>query len=206
MRDIKKLEKDHGNLKRRRFADLSSIDRIYHWYFDMEHDIVLTEWEQKYRHALELAYKMLQKYYFDYSFERIATFLNKKLNEDPEFGEKRAHRQCITYLHDSIKVFGRPVDVDKEFRRQLYIRKFHNLSEKAEKSENYAAAVKAIEKAAELENFHQDADERFRELLKNFEAKEIVFAASTEDLKKMIEERRKALTESIPEAELDDSE
>lgn len=206
MRDIKKLEKDHGNLKRRRFAHLGSLDRIYHWYFDLEHDIVLTPWEEKYKYALELAYKLVEKYYPRYSFERIATFLNKKLNEDPNFGETRAHRQCVSYVKDSIRVFDEPIDVEKEFRRKLYVKRLHELSAKAEKSENYNAAVKAIEKAAELENFHQDTDERIREMMKNFEAKEIIFAASTADLQKMIEERRKALTDSIPEAEIDDTE
>lgn len=207
MRDVKKLEKKHGNLPRRRMEELSTLDRIWHWYFNPDYDIVLTPQEEKVRVILEKAYKLIQQYYPRYSFHRIANFLSKRLELDEGPEMSRGYRQCLTYLDDSIKVFSKPVDVNKEFRRQVYINRFHNLSVSAEKEKNYAAAVKAVEKAAELENFHQDADERIRDMVKNKEAKEVVFVSSMEQLQKEVELRRKERMELIPEAEeVDDTE
>lgn len=207
MRHTKRLEKNHGNLPRRNPSELTTQERLWLWYFDMDHDIVLTPFEENYRKALEIAYKAVIQYYPRYSFHRIANFLSKELKKSTEFEGERQYRQCLTYVQDSINLFSEPLDVDKEFKRQLFVNRLLDISAKAEKSKEYSAAVRAIEKAAELENFNQETDEKMREMMKNFSAKEVTFAHSMAELSKLVEERRKERMESIPEAEtVDDTE
>lgn len=207
MRHTKRVEKKHGSLPRRKHEDLTRQERLWLWYFDLEYDIPLTPADENYRKALEIAYKAVIQYYPRYSLHRVATFLSKKLAESEEFEGSREYRQCLTYVQDSINLFSEPLDVEKEFKRQLYINRFMDLSGKAEKKKDWAAAVRAVEKAAELENFNQETDEKMREMMKNFSAKEVTFAHSMAELSKLVEERRKERMESIPEAEtVDDTE
>lgn len=197
---MKSLDKETKHLPRRRPDELTRVELIWHYYFDMENEIVLTEVEHQYRLSLELAWKLFSQYYPMYSKRRIAALLFKKrMDLDQEVTE----RTCFTMIEDAIKVFGYPNEVDKELKRNIYITRLHKLSEKAEKELNFNAAIKAIEKAADLEHFHQDADERIREMLKTKEPKEIVFASTLAQLEELRDQRRKEILEGIPEAELD---
>lgn len=197
---MKALDKESKNLPRRRPEDLSRVELIWHYYFDMDREIVLTPTEHEYRKSLEMAWKLFQQYYPMYSQRRIAALLFKKrMDLDQEVTE----RTCFTIVEDAIKIFGYPNEVDKELKRNIYITRLHKLAEKAEKELNFNAAIKAVEKAADLEQFHMDADERIREMLKNKEPKEIVFASSFAQLEELREQKRKEILEGIPEAELD---
>lgn len=200
MRDLKKLEKKHGQLRKRRMEEMTSFERIWHYYFNMEYDIILTEAEETIRAIYELAYNAVLKYFPAYSINRIASFLVRYLEEKK--GISRTHRQCITYVNEAINLFGEPVEIEKEKRKQLYIARLNLLSMKAEQSKDYSAALKAASKAAELENFNVEADEKFREMMKNMEAKEVVFASSMDQLKELVEQRRKKLLDSSEEAEI----
>lgn len=200
MRDLKKLEKKHGQLRKRRMEEMTSFERIWNYYFNMEYDIMLTPAEEITRQIYETAYNAVLKYFPAYSIHRVASFLARHLEEKQ--GIERTHRQCITYVNESINLFGEPVEIDKEKRKQLYISRLNLLSMKAEQSQDFNAAQKAIAKAAELENFNVEADEKFRDMMKNMEAKEVVFASSMDQLKELVEQRRKRLLESSDEAEI----
>lgn len=183
---------------------MNSFDRIWMYYFDLEYDSVLTELEEFQRRVYELAFKLVQKYYPGYSIHRIAAFLRRQLAENEGFKVSRSDRQCITYVQEAIRLFGEPIEEDKEFKRKLYIGRLLALAAKAENAKDFNAAIKANEKAAALEDFNQDADERIREILKKQEAKEVVFASSKEQLETLIAERRKKYLEQAEEAELAD--
>src|SRR5690606_35287174 len=165
MRDLKKLEKKHGQLRKRRMEEMTSFERIWHYYFNMEYDIILTPAEETTRQIYETAYNAVLKYFPAYSIHRVASFLVRHLEEKMTI--TRTHRQCITYVNESINLFGEPVEIDKEKRKQLYISRLNLLSMKAEQAQDFSSAMKAASKAAELENFNVEADEKFRDMMKN---------------------------------------
>jgi PHD/YefM family antitoxin component YafN of YafNO toxin-antitoxin module len=188
MRDIKRLEKKHGHLKRRRMEGLSTTERIWHYYFDLEFDIILTDAEEQTRLILQKTYETILRYYPGYSFHKIANFISKHISETMDI--HRTQRQCLNYVQDAIQVFGDPVDVSKEMKKQIYINRLHYLSHKAEKEADYSAAIKALEKAAELEKFNVENDEMIKQLISDKEAKEVVFASTKEQLESLIQQRR----------------
>jgi hypothetical protein len=197
MRDVKRLEKKHGQLQRRRMQELSTTDRIWHWYFNMDYDIVLTDAEEQTREILQKTYEILLRYYPAYSFHRIANFVSKHIQDN--LGISRTQRQCLNYVTDAIQIFGEPVDVSKEFKKTVYINRLNYLSHKAEKEKDFSAAIKAVEKAADLEKFNEENDELVKKLISEKEAKEVVFAATKEHLEQLIQERRKKYLEQEAE-------
>lgn len=185
-RRVKKLEKKHGQLPRRRFDNVDTLERIWLYYFDMRHDIVLTKAEEDVRKILEIADELLLRYYPGISLAMISSRLQKKIKDDLHL--EREHRQCITYVNQALNIFGEPVDVDKDKKRQLYIKRLNNIAVEAEKAGEYNAAVRALTKAAEIENFNKDGDETLKELIKETNAKDIVFTSSMDELKKLASE------------------
>jgi hypothetical protein len=200
-RRLKKVEKKHEQLPRRRFDDVQPLERIWLYYFDMNYEIVLTKGEEETRQILEMADELILRYYPGYGISTIAAKLVKDIARklDKEVG----HRQCINYVNQAMNIFGEPIDVDKEKKRQLYIKRFNNMAIKAEEEGDYNAATRALTKAAELENFNKDGDESIKDLIKNMKAKEIVFSSNIEDLKKQASD---LMNQSAEDAEYEEAE
>jgi hypothetical protein len=200
-RRLKKVEKKHEQLPRRRFDDLQPLERIWLYYFDMNYEIVLTKGEEETRQILEMADELILRYYPGYGISTIAAKLVKDIARklDKEVG----HRQCINYVNQAMNIFGEPIDVDKEKKRQLYIKRFNNMAIKAEEEGDFNAATRALTKAAELENFNKDGDESIKDLIKNMKAKEIVFSSNIEDLKKQASD---LMNQSAEDAEYEEAE
>jgi hypothetical protein len=200
-RRLKKVEKKHEQLPRRRFDDLQPLERIWLYYFDMNYEIVLTKGEEETRQILEMADELILRYYPGYGISTIAAKLVKDIARklDKEVG----HRQCINYVNQAMNIFGEPIDVDKEKKRQLYIKRFNNMAIKAEEEGDFNAATRALTKAAELENFNKDGDESIKDLIKNMKAKEIVFSSNIEDLKKQASD---LMNQSAEDAEYEETE
>lgn len=192
-RRTKTLEKKHGKLPRRRFEDVDSLQRIWLYYFDMRHEIVLTKAEEDVRQILEIADELLIRYYPGLSLAMISNRLKIAIKERLHL--EREHRQCITYVNQALNIFGEPVDVDKNKKRQLYIKRLNNMAVKAEEEGDYTAAVRALTKAAEIENFNKEGDESLKDLIKATNAKEIVFTASMDELKKRASEMMSEVAE-----------
>lgn len=197
MKDVKRLEKKHGELRRRRMEELSTNERIFEWYFNLEFEIILTPAEEQIRQILELADKIILRYYPAFSFHKIASLLSRKIKSDLNLD--RSYRQCLNYVQDAMKVFAQPVEVEKEFKKNIYINRLNLLAQKAEKEQDFAAAIKALDKAAQLENFNQGEDELVKKLMAEMEAKEITFAASKEQLEAIVAIKRKKYIENEAE-------
>jgi hypothetical protein len=200
-RRLKKVEKKHEQLPRRRFEDVQPLERIWLYYFDMNYEIVLTKGEEETRQILEMADELILRYYPGYGISTIAAKLVKDIARklDKEVG----HRQCINYVNQAMNIFGEPIDVDKEKKRQLYIKRFNNMAIKAEEEGDFNAATRALTKAAELENFNKDGDESIKDLIKNMKAKEIVFSSNIEDLKKQASD---LMNQSAEDADYEETE
>ena len=198
-RRVKKLEKPEGKLPRRRFEDVEPIERIWLYYFDMRHEIVLTKFEEEWRQILEIADALLLRYYPGISIAMIASKLKIKIKNDLNI--EREHRQCITYVNQALNIFGEPVDVDKEKKRQLYIKRLNNIAVQAEEKGDYNAAVRALTKAAEIENFNKEGDETLKELIKETKAKEITFTSNISELQ---DQANKIMQEIAEDAEYED--
>lgn len=197
MKDVKRLEKKHGELRRRRMEELSTNERIFEWYFNLEFEIILTPAEEQIRQILELADKIIIRYYPAFSFHKIASLLSRKIKSDLKID--RSYRQCLNYVQDAMKVFAQPVEVEKEFKKNIYINRLNLLAQKAEKEQDFAAAIKALDKAAQLENFNQGEDELVKKLMAEMEAKDITFAASKEQLEAIVAIKRKKYIENEAE-------
>jgi hypothetical protein len=200
-RRLKKVEKKHEQLPRRRFDDLQPLERIWLYYFDMNYEIVLTKGEEETRQILEMADELILRYYPGYGISTIAARLVKYIFT--KLKKEVGHRQCINYVNQAMNIFGEPIDVDKEKKRQLYIKRFNHMAIKAEKDKDYNAATRALTKAAELENFNKDGDESIKDLIKNMKAKEIVFSSNIEDLKKQASD---LMNQSAEDAEYEETE
>jgi hypothetical protein len=201
MRDVKRLEKKHGQLKRRRMAELTTTERIWHYYFDLDFDIILSDAEEQTRQILQLSYEIIMRYYPAYSMHKIANFISKTIADKMQI--TRTQRQCLNYVSDALQVFGDPVDVDKELKKQIYITRLNYLSQKAEKENDFSSAIKAMEKAADLEKFNMENDELIKKLINEKEEKEVIFASTKEQLESLIQQRRKKYTdENADDAEI----
>ena len=194
-RRLKTVEKKHNRLPRRRFEDATRQERIWLYYFDMSHDIVLTESEEEYRQILEMADELTLRYYPGYNLSTIASRLAKEIEK--KLGKEITHRWCMTYVNEALTLFGEPVDVDKEKKRQLYIKRFNNLAIKAEEEGDFNSASRALMNASKLENFNNGTDDSLKDLLKNTEAKEIVFVSTMDELKKRADELLKQSAEDV---------
>ena len=170
-------------------------ERIWLYYFDMSHDIVLTESEEEYRQILEMAQELNIKYYPGYNISTISSKLAKEIEE--KLQKPFTHRACMNFVNEALTLFGDPVDVDKEKKRQLYIKRFNYLSIKAEEKGDFEGASKALLSAAKLENFNNGTDDSLKDLLKNTEAKEIVFVSTMDELKKRADELLKQSAEDV---------